>query len=310
MSLLDKPNFLSVVILSLIVLVAGGYGVVTYTNAPELEHYAVDEDYNFGFDFDRPSVVKLPKKLKEISGLAGWKKPGQLLAVQDEDGLFFVVDAEKGDILEEFEFGKNRDYEGIARKGDEIFVLEGDGDFHRITFEAGKKKYDADKIETVFTSRNDTEGICYDEKTNSLLIVPKEDEFDTNDENDYQRGIYSYNLEMGEVNKEPTYYIDQFAIGQVIYGKNRPFLMKPSGIAVDPITQDIYVIASVGNIMVVIDRESEIKHIELLREKIFQQPEGICFDTEGNLYISSEGRNKKGVIASLPRRVQKPTGNE
>lgn len=310
MSLLEKPNILSLFILAGIVLVAGAYGVVTYTNAPDLEHYAVDPEYEWGFNFDRPQVVKLPKKLKEISGLAGWKSDGQLLAVQDEDGLFFVVDAKQGTIIEEFKFGKDRDYEGIARKGDEVYVLEGDGDFHHITFVAGQTEYEANKIETDFTSRNDTEGICYDSETNSLLIVPKEDQFDTSDKNDYQRAIYSYDLETQLMSTTPAFYIDQFAVGQAVYGKNRPFLMKPSGIAVDPITKDIYVIASVGNILVVIDRENDIKHIEMLREKIFRQPEGICFDTEGNLYISSEGRGKKGVIASLPRKQLKKMGDE
>lgn len=310
MSLLDKPNFLSLIILGGIVLIAGVYGAITYTNAPDLEHYAVDADYQWDFNFDRPQVVKLPKKLKEISGLAGWTKPGQLLAVQDEDGIFFVVDANEGTILEEFEFGKDRDYEGIARNGNEIYVLERDGDLHRLNFKAGQKKYESEKLETAFTYRNDTEGISYDKETNSLLIVPKADQFMEEGENDYVRGVYRYDLGTMSMSKEPAYRIDQFAVGQTIYGKNRPFLMKPSGVAVDPITKDIYVIASVGNILVVIDRDSEIKHIELLKEKIFRQPEGICFDSDGNLYISSEGRGGKGVIASLPRRKQKNTGNE
>lgn len=310
MSLLNRPNLLSLIILGGIVLLAGLYGAITYTNAPDLEHYVVDENYNWPFNFDRPEVVKLPKKLKEISGLEGWNQPGQLLAVQDEDGVFFIVDANNGTIVEEFNFGKDRDYEGIARKGNDIYVLERDGDLHHLAFTAGQAEYEAEKLETDFSYRNDTEGICYDPETNSLLIVPKEDQFVSAEENNYQRGIYSFDLNTLSMRTEPTYVIDQFAVGQVVYGKNRPYLMKPSGVSVDPITKDIFVIASVGNIMVVIDRDSKIKHIELLKEKIFRQPEGICFDAEGNLYISSEGRGSKGVIASLPRRKQKNTGNE
>lgn len=310
MSLLEKPNLLSLLILGGIVLVAGAYGMVTYTHAPDLEHYVVDEQYDWSFDFDKPQIAKLPKDLKEISGLEGWKKPGQLLAIQDEDGEFFVVDAGQGTILEQFDFGKDRDYEGVARKDDQIFVLERDGDLHRFMFEAGKTKYDAEKLETEFTYRNDTEGVCYDSLTNSLLIVPKGDQFRGAEENSYQRGIFSYDLDLMQMSTEPRYVIDQFAVGQVIYGKNRPYLMKPSGVAVDPVTKDIYVIASVGNILVVIDRNNDIKHIELLKEKIFRQPEGITFDTDGNLYISSEGRGGKGVIASLPRRPKTSNGNE
>ena len=64
-----------------------------------------------------------------------------------------------------------------------------------------------------------------------------------------------------------------------------------------------HVIASVGNIMVVIDRNSEIKHIELLKEKTFTQPEGITFNENGDLFISSEGRGGKAVIVTFRRRA-------
>lgn len=301
MSLLERPNLLSLLILGLVIVVALGYGVVTYTQGPELEHYPVDADYRFSFDFDNPEVVKLPKKLKEISGLTGWKEDGQLLAVQDEDGLFFVVDASTGDIIDSFKFGKDRDYEGITRKGDKIFVLERDGDLHVIDYEQGQQEYDATKLETDFSYRNDTEGVAYEASTNSLLIAPKENDLADLQEDPYQRGIFRYHLDSGITDASPAYVLDLMAIGQVVYGREKPYFLKPSGIAVDPLTDDIYVIASVGNIMVVLDREGKLKHIEILREKVFKQPEGICFDESGNLYLSSEGRGGKGVVARLPR---------
>lgn len=301
MSLLDRPNFLSLIILGLITTIALCYGVITYTNGPELEHYPVDPDYNFAFDFDNPKVVKLPKVLKEISGLTGWKKDGQLLAVQDEDGLFFIVDAATGSIVESFKFGKDRDYEGITHNGHTIYVLERDGDLHLIAYEPGTKEYDAVKLETDFSYRNDTEGLAYDASTNSLLIVPKENEL-SEDIDIYHRGVYRYLIDEGITESQPAYILDLLAIGKVIYGREKPYLLKPSGIAIDPLSGDIYVIASVGNILVVLDREGELKHIEILREKIFKQPEGICFDQSGNLYLSSEGRGGKGIVARLPRR--------
>ena len=312
MSLLDRPNLLSLLILGGVTLVAIGYGLFTYTNGPELEHYPVDVNYQFSFDFDNPEVVDLPKVLKEISGLTGWKEDGQLLAVQDEDGLFFIVDASTGAIMESFKFGKDRDYEGITRNGDVIYVLERDGDLHLIDYQQGTKEYNATKLETAFSYRNDTEGIAFDPGTNSLLIVPKEDEL--NEElGAYQRGVYRYHTDSGITDEEPAYVLDLLEIGQVVYGKEQPYFLKPSGIAVDPLTKDIYVIASVGNILVVIGRDGALKHIEILREKVFKQPEGICFDQSGNLYLSSEGRGSKGIVARLPRQPQagtKPMDNE
>lgn len=311
MSLLERPNLISLLILVVVVLIAGGYGIITYTQAPEHEHYDVDPDYDFGFDFERPAnVVKLPKKLEEISGLTSWDGKDQVLAVQDEDGELFVVNTQNGAIIQEFSFGKDRDYEGITRNKDTLFVLERDGDIHRFVYEKGKEKYAARKVETAFSYRNDTEGICYDERTNSLLIVPKAEALNPNEANDYRRGIYPYSLDRLTLSPQPYCYVDEFAVGEVVYGARKPYRLKPSGIAVDPLTGDIYVIASVGNILVVIDRESDIKHIELLKEKTFRQPEGITFNDAGDLFISSEGRGGKAVIVTFRRQAPKATVNE
>lgn len=76
--------------------------------------------------------------------------------------------------------------------------------------------------------------------------------------------------------------------------KHIPF--KPSGIAVHPKSNDIYIIGSVGKMMVVLNHTGEIKNLIPLNPKIFWQPEGICFSPDGDLYISSEGRGKAGYI--------------
>jgi len=75
------------------------------------------------------------------------------------------------------------------------------------------------------------------------------------------------------------------------YNKNNPeFSLGPSGIAVDPINNDIYVISSVGKVMLVFDHTAKLKDIIKLQKSIFVQPEGISFDSKGNLYISNEGK--------------------
>ena len=301
MSLIDKPNLLSVIILGVVVTIAGTYGFLTYTQSPDLEHYQVDPDYNFAYNFDSPDdVVELPGELDEVSGLAPWFDEGKLLAVQDEDGKLFVIDTENGTVEQSFVFDKDKDYEGVARKDSTIYVLEQDGDLHVLQYDGVSEEYKAEKIETEFSYRNDTEGIAYDERTNSLLIVPKEEELNPDPE-DYRHGVYSFDLEQGAMNSQPTFYIDEFEVGVAIYQQRRRYKFKPSGIAVDPLTGDIYIIASVGKIMVVIDRESEIKHIELLKENIFRQPEGLEFNSLGDLYISSEAKGRKAVIARYGR---------
>lgn len=310
MSLVDKPNFLSLLILGGVVLIAGGYGVITYTQSPDMEHFSVDPDYDFGFNFDRPDrVAELPKDLKEISGLAPWNTNEEVLAVQDEDGKLFVINSGTGDVKETLSFGKDRDYEGLARKGDDIYVLEKDGDIHHLTYVKGQQDYNADKLETAFSYRNDTEGMAYDPVTKNLLIVPKEQELNPTDEDKYRHGIYGFNLSDSVLAFQPLFFIDELEVGEIIYGKTARYSFKPSGIAVDPITEDVYVLASVGKIMIVINRESEIKHIELLKERVFRQPEGITFNEAGDLFISSEGKSKNGIVATFRRNTKQEKGS-
>jgi len=65
---------------------------------------------------------------------------------------------------------------------------------------------------------------------------------------------------------------------------------------------DIYVISSVGKVMLVFDHTAKLKDIINFRRSIFVQPEGISFDSKGNLYISNEGKEGNGTIVFCKRR--------
>ncbi|WP_173021402.1 SdiA-regulated domain-containing protein [Lewinella sp. W8] len=302
MNLLEKPNLLSLIILLLIFVLAGGYGLITYTQRPETDHFHLVDDFDFPFNFEKPDqLVGLPSQLNEISGLAPWSET-EVLGVQDEDGELFVINTVSGTITKEFRFGKDRDYEGVARQEDTLYVLEVDGDVHRFVLEDGKREYDAEKLETPFSYRNDLEGICYDSESQQLLMTPKAQELNPAEADQNRRGIYAYQPQTGELAPQPLYYIDEYEVGEAIYGKRSRYIIKPSGIAVDPLSGNVYVISSVGHIMLVINRESQLLHIELLPPKMFPQPEGITFNDAGDLFISSEGRGGEAKLATFTRR--------
>jgi DNA-binding beta-propeller fold protein YncE len=74
------------------------------------------------------------------------------------------------------------------------------------------------------------------------------------------------------------------------------FGFSPSALAVQPQTRHLYILSSVGKILMVIDQSGRILHIEKLKKKVHPQPEGICFDPAGNLYISNEGKKGRATI--------------
>ncbi len=70
----------------------------------------------------------------------------------------------------------------------------------------------------------------------------------------------------------------------------------PSAIAVHPLTGDIYLIGTVGKLLLIYSSEGQLKNIQRLEGKYFIQPEGLCITVNGDIYISNEGRYGKGNI--------------
>ena len=85
-----------------------------------------------GYDFSSKKIAqhKLPSELREASGLS-FTKDGRLLCHNDEQGAVYEVDYHTGKILSRFYLGRfliyRDDLEGIATKGDTIFMINSSG---------------------------------------------------------------------------------------------------------------------------------------------------------------------------------------
>jgi len=64
---------------------------------------------------------------------------------------------------------------------------------------------------------------------------------------------------------------------------------KPSAAAINPITQKLFIIASVGKVLVIADKQGEVEQVFRLDPAMYNQPEGMTFAPNGDLYISNEG---------------------
>ena len=119
-------------------------------------------------------------------------------------------------------------------------------------------------------------------------------------------------MEKNELSKTPKYLVDLGQIRKILefdaYSSFSVRLMEninpsegditfqPSAIAIHPISKNLYVVGSVGKILVVLSPKGDIQAIVKLKRKIFRQPEGICFAPDGTMFISNEGRGKKANI--------------
>jgi len=267
----------------------------------------------FAYDLKKPDEkYMLKKKLAEVSGLS-FLTDSTLVLVEDEVGAIFSYNLKTNTISDNHKFAKKGDFEDVETLGNTAYVLRSDGTLYEINDINSDESILTPKIyDTPLSVENDTEGLCYDQKNHSLLIGCKGVASLMNSKAKYfnKRAIYSFNLRTKKLSQTPAILIDEKAVAKHSYAASRNGIEKlmsfynltpttpyePSGMAFHPITNDLFIISSSSNLMIVIDSKGTLKSAHELTEKVFKQPEGIVFDSKGNLYISNEGRGGKGNI--------------
>jgi uncharacterized protein YjiK len=153
---------------------------------------------------------------------------------------------------------------------------------------------------------NDVEGLGYDRAGNRLLLACKAHPDGRKD----ARGIYSFSLQDNRLSQDAAFTLTLGAVHEYLgkhpeiprFDKVKSFFdedeldFSPSALAVHPSTGHLYLLSSKGKMIVVMNRKSEIVYIQKLEKEEHPQPEGLCFDREGNLYISNEGKDGKASV--------------
>ncbi|WP_276491381.1 SdiA-regulated domain-containing protein [Maribacter zhoushanensis] len=238
---------------------------------------------------------ELPKELREVSGIS-WMNENEIAAIQDEDGIIFIYDLKKKKVVNEIEFGNAGDYEGLAIEGNNAYALESDGTITVIkNFQNPNRKVTTYK--TKFSEKNNMESLWLDLPGNQLLVIPKDRDIDS----DNMKGVYAFSLEDYKLAYKPVLQLDME--DEVLKNFREKKIYKnfrPSDIAIHPQTKEIYMLEGSKPKLLILDENGVAKKGYSLDKKIFPQPEGITFSPQGDLYISSEGKNDgKGTITKL-----------
>ncbi|HRH64945.1 MAG TPA: SdiA-regulated domain-containing protein [Bacteroidia bacterium] len=263
------------------------------------------------YDISNPAeVLKLPGRLKEISGITFWNTT-QLACVQDEKGIVYFYDTRKDKLKNELSFGEDKDYEGIANVHDTLYVLCSNGDIFELD-QAGSTEQKTITYKTFLNKRNNCEGLCFDEANNRLLVACKGRPAKGTAAR-FMKAIYSFSLNSKTLDSLPVYEIDPEAVNAWLKEdeiKHRSWtdlfkipkhsetenLFEPSELAIHPLNRDVYLLSSVGKKLVVMDTNGTIECVVKLDEHLFKQPEGIAFTSTGDLFISDEGKDGKANI--------------
>ena len=280
----------------------------------------ISENGNKGSDYlvlpytlGRPlKKYKLPHCLDEISGLS-FLSQNMLACIQDEKGILYVFDLEKGKVIEKLAFGEERDYEDIEVVEKNAYILQSNGTILKVK-NIGDGTPKVKKYNTRLSKKNDAEGLAYDDESNALLIACKDSPYLKKKSRTLngKRAIYRFDLGTGKISKKPVCIIDmedlKYHNDYFLYTKSFIGVIKrlnplrsninfcPSGIAIHPKTKNLYIISSVDKMLIVLNREGQIISTNKLNKKIFKQPEGICFNSEGDLFISNEKNGSRANI--------------
>ncbi len=255
------------------------------------------------YDLDAPiAVFEMKKELREISGLS--IVPGQnlLAAVQDEEGDIYLIDKNTGELVGQHDFWKDGDFEGVEAIGDCVFAVKSSGTLYEIQH-LGKETQQTEKYNGFLNSDYDVEGLAYDSSQQRLLLACKAKSGDGPQYN-FKKAIYAFDLSTKTFLEEPALlisiediqdYLDTSPairklekIVEFFSPNQSKFIFSPSGMAVHPLTSDLYILSTAGNTLVVVSQSGKILHIEKLKKKMHPQAEGICFDPDGTLYIANE----------------------
>lgn len=242
------------------------------------------------YNFSKVEIIKLDDKLREISGLAYDSKANLFLSVNDELGTLFFLDRETKFIKNEFPFVEKGDYEDVAVLNGIPYILRSDGKIIKFVKDSSGKATSADMGTVGLSGENDFETMYSDPSRNALVVICK------NCKSDDEKSVSAFAFYPDSVGFEgkALYTLDADKITELSPFKSSKF--QPSAAAINPVLQKLFIISSASNQLAIADLNGNVESVHKLSKKLFPQPEGIAFRTNGDMYISNEGVNVKSTL--------------
>ncbi len=261
------------------------------------DHPSTKSESPPGYDLSKPRKINLVKELDEISGIAYYPKDTSIFAIVDEDGLLYKIYLNRKNKVMYWRFDKKHDFEDLVLHDSTFYILISNGDIEKL-------KYNKDSLSRVLTNFpqadkkvNEFESLYYDDHYGKLVMMCKDCE------EDKKKAVSSYGINTDSL----TYTSGLFKINvdSIIQKLNIDKLhLKPSAAAINPVTNDLYILASVNRLLVVMDSTGVLKDVYELDPSLFKQPEGMAFTPSGDMLISNEA-GESGAANILIYKYQK-----
>ncbi len=294
-------RFLSGAVPGLLLLL--GVGSFRADNAASAEAQPAVSLENYGLRPEDATHWELPRRLREISGLARTGDQ-RLLAHNDEAGIIFELDVRTGSVLKEFQLADvggpvADDFEGIAVADGRIYLVSSAGRLYEFPEGSDGESVLFTVYATGVGRACEVEGLAYDERPRELLLMCKDPR--TADLVG-QVAIYRWSVEDKRLRDgAPTTIPVRELAGRI--GANR---YRPSGIELHPVSGNYFVVAARQGAIAEVTPEGEVVAARRFLAGWHRQLEGITFTADGTLLVADEGGEDRAILTAYPA----PSGSE
>jgi len=235
-----------------------------------------------GYKLTEPHRYRVRDNMQEISGIVLNPDEHHIYAINDEQGKIFDIDVNTDKPYPTTKFGRSGDYEDLVNTPIGWMVLKSSGVLYHVqepfTDNVSATEYKFDK-----KGKQEFESVYVDTPTNSVIMICKRC---AEDKNESVTSAYRFSLDDMKFDKKPFYQLNVDDIARLAGVDVDHF--RPSAAAIHPIDHRLYIVSSVNRMLVIASRDGKIQEVYHLKHKLFEQPEGISFAANGDMYISNE----------------------
>ncbi|MES1226382.1 MAG: hypothetical protein ABUT20_63490 [Bacteroidota bacterium] len=249
------------------------------------------------YDLSAPQRITLGEKLHEISGIS-FISDHIILGENDEHGKIFSIDPTKSDDTNypSVRFGDKGDYEDIVVIDTTAYLLISDGEIVEVRGFSKAAEVTGNIIAQMGGKHNEFESLYYDKSANSLIMLCKS----CHHEKDQMRTAYKFDLTSRKFSDTAFFTISIPDVAAKIKESEVRFF--PSAAAIQPVQDKVYIITSIGKLLVIADKKGKVEEVYKLDPSLFNQPEGITFAPNGDMFISNEGGDGKATLLKFTYR--------
>ena len=244
-------------------------------------------------DLDSANVVqwKLPKRLKEISGLA-FSADERLFAHDDERAVIYQIDWQRGNLVKSFALGDpplRDDFEAIAIAGDDFYLMTSNGILYRAKEGDDGAHVPYTRIDTGLGAQCEIEGLTWDARRKLLLVACKTARTPA------LKGkvaVIAWSPDRQMPDPAAAFAVPVAGIADRI---GLPHF-NPSSIEISRDGTRLWLLAGRQAALAQVGLDGEVVSAMRLPAKLHPQPEGLAIAASGEFIISDEAAQGRGTL--------------